>query len=39
MNLQAVIADTERGVASVQGQIDQLLVEDADWRALVCQGS
>lgn len=39
MNIQAVIADTQRGIAEVQGKIDNLLVDDADWRSLVGQNS
>ena len=35
--MQAVIADTEHDVASIQGQIDRLLADDTDWRALVSQ--
>lgn len=35
MNMQAVIADTQRGIAEVQIKIDKLLRKDVDGRALV----
>lgn len=35
MNMQAVIADTQRGIAEVQTKIDRLLRKDVDGRALV----
>jgi hypothetical protein len=36
VNMQAVIADTQRGIAEVQAKIDKLLRRDIDGRALVC---
>jgi hypothetical protein len=35
VNMQAVIADTQRGIAEVQAKIDKLLSRDIDGRALV----
>lgn len=35
INMQALIADTQRDIAEVQGKIDALLSLDADWRAMV----
>jgi len=35
VNMQAVIADTQRGIAEVQAKIDKLLRRDIDGRALV----
>jgi hypothetical protein len=35
VNMQAVIADTQRGIAEVQDKIDRLLRRDVDGRALV----
>jgi hypothetical protein len=35
VNIQAVIADTQRGIAQVQLKIDQLLRQDICGRALV----
>jgi hypothetical protein len=44
VNMQAVIADTQRGIEQVQRKIDALLSVDTDSRALVrlhssCRGS
>jgi hypothetical protein len=35
VNMQAVIADTKRGIAEVQTKIDRLLRKDIDGRVLV----
>lgn len=35
MNIQAVVIDTQRGIAEVQAKIDKLLNQDTDARALV----
>lgn len=39
VNMQAVIADTQRGIAEVQAEIDKLLRRDIDGRALVSNAS
>ena len=39
VNMQAVIADTQRSIAEVQLKIDKLLREDVNGRALVCRPS